>query len=43
MRMYYDNQVTIHIVENPVAHERTKHVEVDSYLVHQKVVYDKII
>jgi len=29
MRMYYDNQTAIYIVENHVLHERTKHIEID--------------
>lgn len=30
--LYYDNTLAIHIAENPVLDERTKHVELDCHI-----------
>ena len=37
MKLYGDNKVTIHIAENTVFHEKTKHIEVDCYIVRKKL------
>jgi len=42
MKIYYDNQTTLHIASNLVFHEKTKHIEIDCHFISKKLLSKEI-
>lgn len=39
---YYDSKSAIYLTHNPTFHERSKHIELDCHVVHEKILFELI-
>jgi len=42
MKMYYDNQVVLHIILNLMFHKKTKHITIDSHFIPENLLSKEI-
>lgn len=43
LTMYCDNRTTIEIANNPIFHERTKHIKADNHFIKEIVMSKKVV